>query len=604
MRVLFVAGTGRSGSTLVGNLLGSLPGATSVGELRYLWERGLREAAPCGCGLPVPQCPFWQDVLARAYAAQPPDPEAIVEVEQRLLRMRGLARLLRAHGRPEELGAAATWYAAELASVYRAVADASGGSVVVDASKLVSYGYLLGHADGLDVRVLHLVRDPRGVAHSWRRVRERADRGDGEPAMGRESVLRSPVVWDAWNVLAERLWSADPSRYVRVRYEDAVTDPIRALAPAIAMVGLDPAALPVDADGTAHLVVSHTVAGNPVRMTSGAVRLRPDDEWATAMPGPHRAVVTAATAPLLPRYGYPLLLAGRAVGGTHAGAADTGPRTFVEDMHGWRRLEARVSAQRRVGPQRGTAPRARGEGGRPAAHRAGRGPQVAVPARAPTQRGALRCRCTSSASALGHEHARARAGMAPEVEVHNEDDRRAFDRYKLRSDAVVESLVARSPHSHVLFKPLCDSHRVDHLLDDIHTARPGRAVWVYRDVDGRVRSALAKFGDGNLQVLREFADGTDTTRWHVAADVVLDDRAGPLVRLRRDDARVRCGADVARPQPALLGARARPATGRAPGVLQRVPRRPAGTMRRLCAFLGLPLATRRWSATSPRGRRC
>ena len=39
--VLYVAGAGRSGSTLLDNLLGQIPGFFSAGELRYVWERGL-----------------------------------------------------------------------------------------------------------------------------------------------------------------------------------------------------------------------------------------------------------------------------------------------------------------------------------------------------------------------------------------------------------------------------------------------------------------------------------------------------------------------------------------------------------------------------------
>jgi hypothetical protein len=105
-------------------------------------------------------------------------------------------------------------------------------------------------------------------------------------------------------------------------------------------------------------------------------------------------------------------------------------------------------------------------------------------------------------------------GNAPEVEVHNENDRRAFQRYKLRDTATVAGIVARSRHPIVMFKPLCDSHRTDELLDLPSTTAP-LAVWAYRDVDGRVRSALAKFGDGNRQVLHEFAAGINTTRWHV-----------------------------------------------------------------------------------------
>ena len=43
VKVLLLAGSGRSGSTVLANLLGSVEGAFSGGELRYLWERGLRE---------------------------------------------------------------------------------------------------------------------------------------------------------------------------------------------------------------------------------------------------------------------------------------------------------------------------------------------------------------------------------------------------------------------------------------------------------------------------------------------------------------------------------------------------------------------------------
>ncbi len=520
VRVLYVAGTGRSGSTLVGNLIGSLAGAVSVGELRYLWARGLAEAAPCGCGEPVAECPLWQAVLAQAYPTQPPDPEAIAEVEQRLLRLRTLPRLLRAHADPTTLGPAATWYAAELASVYRAVHDVTGGAVVVDSSKLVSYGYLLSRAEGLDVRVLHLVRDPRGAAHSWQRVRARDDRGAGAPTMNREGSVKSPVLWDAWNVVAERLWSGDPQRYVRVRYEDVVTDPVGALAPALAMVGLDAGQLPVNRDPrtgavTAQLAATHSVAGNPLRMTSGEVPLRADLAWVDEMPAAHRAVVTATTAPLLPHYGYPLLA-------PHLGQRRTAPsdgratRVFVEDLDGWPRLRARVARN---------VTWARAEGVRRVLEEKEVDPLRTVPAAVAKWRfrhdplapppGAAMPVFVVGLQRSGTNMVVRGLGMARQVEVHNEDDRRAFERFKLRPDHVVEAVVARSRHTHVLFKPLCDSHRVDHLLDDLPTTTPGRAVWVYRDVDGRVRSALAKFGDGNRQVLREFADGTNVDRWHV-----------------------------------------------------------------------------------------
>ena len=102
---------------------------------------------------------------------------------------------------------------------------------------------------------------------------------------------------------------------------------------------------------------------------------------------------------------------------------------------------------------------------------------------------------------------------APEFEVHNENDGRVFERFLLRPLPVVRDIVARSRHAYVLFKPLCDSHRTAELLDGLGTSNPGRAIWAYRSMDGRVASALAKFGDVNLRVLASIAAGEGATWW-------------------------------------------------------------------------------------------
>lgn len=101
---------------------------------------------------------------------------------------------------------------------------------------------------------------------------------------------------------------------------------------------------------------------------------------------------------------------------------------------------------------------------------------------------------------------------APEFQVYNEGNSKAFVDYHLRPLSTVESLIRQSRARFVLFKPLCDSHRTPELLD--HFRPTARAIWAYRDVDGRVRSAVAKFGDSNLRVLRTFAAGEAQRPWN------------------------------------------------------------------------------------------
>jgi hypothetical protein len=98
---------------------------------------------------------------------------------------------------------------------------------------------------------------------------------------------------------------------------------------------------------------------------------------------------------------------------------------------------------------------------------------------------------------------------SPSIKVYNEHkNSAAFRDASLRSDDVVRNLVMKSRCRCVAFKSLHDSHRIVHLLEDLGTPTPGRAIWIYRSVEGRVRSILARFGDANLRTLRGIADGT------------------------------------------------------------------------------------------------
>jgi hypothetical protein len=102
---------------------------------------------------------------------------------------------------------------------------------------------------------------------------------------------------------------------------------------------------------------------------------------------------------------------------------------------------------------------------------------------------------------------------SPEFDVCNENDGRAFFRFRLRPDDDVRRLIESDGHRYILFKPLIDSHRIVHLLDGIETAGKARAIWAFRSVDGRVRSAVAKFGARNHTVLSDIKDGNADSHW-------------------------------------------------------------------------------------------
>jgi hypothetical protein len=299
VRVLYIAGVGRSGSTLVSCLLGQSESVFAAGELRYLWRRGVIENRLCGCGLPFGDCPTWRTVIAAA-GGVPPDVAATDATQQRVTRARSLPLFLWRSRRRQRM---LRHELSPLRHVYCSLAQRDGVNVIVDSSKLPTYALALLDLPGLEVDVLHLVRDPRATAFSWQRWRRLPDVADGR-WMQRQSPAKSACLWLLWNLVTETLVRRRlRGRYLRIRYEDLVDSPLGTVEDIRRLIGSPPGATSLS-DDTVSLEPTHTVAGNPGRLTQGSLHLVPDVEWVRAMCRRDRWLVTLLTWPLLVRYGY------------------------------------------------------------------------------------------------------------------------------------------------------------------------------------------------------------------------------------------------------------------------------------------------------------
>lgn len=303
LTVLYIAGSGRSGSTLLDNVLGELAGLCSAGELRFVWDRNVRDDRVCGCNRAFSECPLWQAVLHRAYGDTPPDPGQVLTWRERALPLR-LTPWVRLPGVRRLLAKRYAEYLDVLERLYHALADVSGARVVVDSSKYPSYGYLLSLVESIDVVMVHLVRDPRAVAHSWTRPKLETTTPGNRTPMGRVRPVRTAIDWMVWSALAEQFGRALPTAHLRVRYEDFIADPSATVTGILRHAGLPADLSPHLGRETVQLSTNHTVGGNPNRLVHGRVPLRADEEWRVALRRRDRWKVTAVAWPGMAAYGY------------------------------------------------------------------------------------------------------------------------------------------------------------------------------------------------------------------------------------------------------------------------------------------------------------
>ena len=302
IKILYLAGWGRSGSTILSNVLGEVAGFFSVGEINNLWQRGLLENRLCGCGVPFAQCAHWQAVFQAGFGG-------LQQVNgwhllQRSHQLSNTALLLSGlPGVRRYLAQKVAPYAQILGQLYPAIQTTTGCRVIVDASKSPAHGFVLSTLPNVELYVVHLVRDPRGVAYSQGK-QKRYDPDVANPTeMERFSPLHSTLIWSAWNLAIARLWAGNP-RYQWVRYEDFMQQPAAVVRSIVAHCQENANTLPFVGDHEVLLQPNHNVSGNPSRFQNGQIRLKQDDAWKSGLAQRDQQLIKLLFYPLLHQYNY------------------------------------------------------------------------------------------------------------------------------------------------------------------------------------------------------------------------------------------------------------------------------------------------------------
>lgn len=301
-KVAFIGGAGRSGTTLLALALGNVAGCVAVGELHWIWERGLIRNELCGCGAHFRDCAFWSEVGMEAFGGwDEVDADQLRDRRHDLLRLRNVPLSLASRLRPEYEQRLVA-YAEHMERVYRAIRTVSNCDVIVDSSKAASAALLLSRMR-LDPYLVHVARDSHGVAYSWSRRVVRPEVTDEVTYMGRRTTTRAAVGWVARNAALHVVGRAGVPRLF-VRYEAFVASPRNEMDRIVEFLDLATKPDLSFLDGHALAVTPmHTVAGNPLRFRHGTMPIRTDEQWRQKMARGDRMLVSALTWPLAVAYG-------------------------------------------------------------------------------------------------------------------------------------------------------------------------------------------------------------------------------------------------------------------------------------------------------------
>lgn len=305
MKLTYICSSGHSGSTLLDLLLGSHPSCCSLGEVSDL-QRWLRENLTCTCGKQILGCAFWTSVCSELRSGQ--DAEEMAQCKgmrtRRVIPQQGglkgrlsynLLGVLLALGNQDLVRLGASVFQLHRTTrevvetnwrLFEAIQAKTGCEVIVDSSKAPMRMKLLYLQAPRAVKVIHLVRDGRGVTASYMRKGWKA-----------EDAIKGWVRANR-NIRRMLITVARNDKHL-VRYEDLCENPRLELGRICAFVGLTFTEQMLGFRNVVH----HNISGNRMRFGKSEC-IRSDEGWRKVLDAETLKLFDDVGAELNRRLGY------------------------------------------------------------------------------------------------------------------------------------------------------------------------------------------------------------------------------------------------------------------------------------------------------------
>jgi len=291
--IVYIAGYGRSGSTLLDTILGNHPKIFGGGELTNLFGE-LIDNNKCSCQKNYYECDFWTQVLHNN--KQFSSKENQKKAKQTTLQMESLTNF----------NQNITDYCDLWRELLKSISEISGKKIIVDSSKTNRKTwnriFLFGKC-GFNLKIIHLVRDPRAVMWSVIRGCNKRMEAGARSTKYPGGMTRGILGWIVSNMSVEFMKYAFPSLDILlVKYEDFVVDPQNELKKIGLFLNVNMECLCKYIEFDLPFESGHGVSGNRMRRKT-IIRLKKDAEWIDHLPK-YLKTLALISYPLMKKYGY------------------------------------------------------------------------------------------------------------------------------------------------------------------------------------------------------------------------------------------------------------------------------------------------------------
>jgi hypothetical protein len=309
VNLIYIASNGRSGSTLLETILGNHSSIVNVGEIQ-VWPKNIIEggSVPCGCGKTVSDCSFWASMQQKINPLQQSPPKIDFFRENyyagKAVRWSRLSEFSKMKT-PDRITQEIKNYGENNQAVFQALLELLESQTgtryqwIVDSSKDPYRLLWLVRSQLFNIKVIHLVKDPRAFVYSMtKKILQQQPENKGKLI---EMTVSKSLAWVLQNSLFSQIASnyLAKSDYLLINYEKLAAEPQATVKEICQTIGCQ---FEKEAVTSFRHNKNHTIAGNPMRFRQGGIVL--DEEWKTSFPPVYQRLTELITSMNTSRYGY------------------------------------------------------------------------------------------------------------------------------------------------------------------------------------------------------------------------------------------------------------------------------------------------------------
>lgn len=250
-------GAGRSGTTILASLLGVNKDILTIGEMHQLLEH-IIDSKVCSCGKSLNQCDFWNKIVINYYNESKTDliklNKHIINVESHLKIPISFFKSSKKHIEFQE-------------EFYSKIRTLKPSKYYLDSAKFIGRILQLRKSKKLNVKIIYLVRDVRGVINSF-----------SKNVQTQKTPLSTILYYSMVNYIAQFVYWCYPKEILKIKYEDFVENSIETLNKIEKFIAVDLTDVKeVITDGK-FIEIPHIIGGNRLK-SSSKIKLTKDITW-------------------------------------------------------------------------------------------------------------------------------------------------------------------------------------------------------------------------------------------------------------------------------------------------------------------------------------